>query len=381
MSNPSEPEIQSSTNEPRDPGYKSVLRYLTYSATLPERALRSTSAMVGGALRESTQLLVPQAFRNSKSYEIFVTQMLDILTDDVGGVEREKEEGEEGEEKDLQEFVARKTVGNFVELAGMATLHLSPMTLLALVSDIAYGSKTYLHELGEELKREGVIGEDSTINNATDLLNSISDASGVTASAFDLPPLSVSGLKETIQQTRDAVSKIDPTKIIPQSELDQLWHEMQGMAAKEDTTLFEVSSTMTMYSLDKVAKVGKGALSTVKVAGNLFDKHIFEHYWSGLGRNYGQRLVCNAVRIEPALPESRLEEFLERSKNRDGRSAHRPIVRARLPRGRKLVGWKKESPGRKNPNSEIALTNFRRPDIGGTRLIPVDECIQPNGTF
>ena len=34
----------------------------------------------------------------------------------------------------IDNFVARKTVGNFIELAGLATLHLSPLTLLAVVS-------------------------------------------------------------------------------------------------------------------------------------------------------------------------------------------------------------------------------------------------------
>lgn len=271
-------ESQSEKQDLTDPGISSVFRFLTYGASLPERALRSTSAMIGGALRESTELLVPQAFRNSKSYNIFVTQMLDIVIENVGGVKK----ADDSEEKELQEFVARKAVGNFVELAGIATLHLSPMTILAVVSDIAYGSKAYLHELSDELKREGIIDQESTIDNAADLLSSISEASGVTASAFDMPPLSVSGLKETIAQTRDAVSKVNPINIIPQSEVDRLWSDMRELAEKEETTLFEISSTMTMYSLKGITNVGKGALSTIKVAGNLFDKHIFEHYWNSI---------------------------------------------------------------------------------------------------
>ena len=69
--------------------------------------------------------------------------MLDFVVEDIGGVERNEED--EGPPK-VDNFVARKTVGNFVELAGMATFHLSPMTLLAIVSDVAYGSQTYLKE-------------------------------------------------------------------------------------------------------------------------------------------------------------------------------------------------------------------------------------------
>ena len=101
-----------------------------------------------------------------------------------------------------------KAVGNFIELAGLATLHLSPLTLLAIVSDVAYGSQTYLNELAEELKSEGLIPEKSTISHASDLLDAVREASGVTAQAFDLPPTSIEGLRNTIQQTQDAVQRL-----------------------------------------------------------------------------------------------------------------------------------------------------------------------------
>ena len=36
-----------------------------------------------------------------------------------------------------KDFVARKAVGNFIDMASLATLHLSPMLLLAVVGDVA----------------------------------------------------------------------------------------------------------------------------------------------------------------------------------------------------------------------------------------------------
>ena len=56
-----------------DPGIARVQSYLMYSLSLPERTLRSTTAVVGGALGGSMKLLVPQAFRSSRSYTIFVS--------------------------------------------------------------------------------------------------------------------------------------------------------------------------------------------------------------------------------------------------------------------------------------------------------------------
>ena len=287
------------TDPADEPPISSVYRFLMYGATLPERALRSSSAMIGGVLQKSTELLVPQAFRSSKSYSIFVAQMLDIMTENVGGVVKSesntkqpstnaanasanKEKSKEQNPTQVENYVARKTVGNFVDLAGMATLHLSPITILAIVSDIAYGSRTYLKELAEELKREGVIAEHSTVNSAYDLLDAVSNASGTTAQAFDMPPLSVDGLKQTINETQQAVRKINPVKLIPQAEIATLWNDMREMATREKVNMFEISSAMTLYTLNHVKTVGQGALSTIRVAGSMMDEHIFDHYFDSI---------------------------------------------------------------------------------------------------
>ena len=167
-------------------------------------------------------------------------------------------------------------------LAGMATLHLSPLTVLAIVSDVAYGSQSYLQELSTELKQAGIIDEDTTIDHAADLLEAIRNTSASTAGALELPPLSVEGLRETIQQTQRAAQGIDPTRLLPQAEMQQLWNQMHEMADREGVGLLDISSTMTLFVIDKVGRVGHGALSSVKVAGNMFDRHIFDHYRQGL---------------------------------------------------------------------------------------------------
>ncbi|MHB8902494.1 MAG: hypothetical protein ACYC6Y_27345 [Thermoguttaceae bacterium] len=270
---------QNSPDPSPDPGYGSVLNFLLYSLSVPERALRSATSVVGGTLRESAALLVPQAFQSSKTYSIFVTQMLDFLVEDVGGVQRQ---GKEGQAAKVENFVARKTVGNFVELAGLATFHISPMTVLAIVSDVAYGSQVYLKELAGELKQAGVIDENSTVEKLDDFLQAVSAASGTTASAFDTPPLSVEGLLQTIEETRKAVAKVDPRSVIPESEIRQLWNDMHEIAAASGVDPLAISSAMTLYSLNKVGAVGLGALSTVRAAGNVLNRTVLNHYFGAL---------------------------------------------------------------------------------------------------
>lgn len=272
---------------PNDPGVDSVYKYLMYGLSLPERAVRSSAAMIGGVINESATLLVPQAFRDSTTYRKFVQSMMDMVNEDVGGVKKKTAEGSEdaeGSSSRVENYVAKKTVGTFLDLAGMATLHLSPITLLAITSDIAYGSTTYLKELSDELKKEGVIAEDSTIGNTAELLEAVAKASAETTDQLDTPPLSVEGLRDTIQQTRERLAEIDPTQILPQSEIKQMWDDMQSLADREHVNLFEISSAMTMYSLNQVTTATKGALTTVRVTGNLLDQHIFDHYWQGAAK-------------------------------------------------------------------------------------------------
>ena len=289
-----------------DPGYVRVRDFLLFSLSLPERTLRSASGVVGGTLRESASLLVPQAFQDSKTYSLMVKQMLNFLAEDVGGVERS--ETAEAEPQ-IEGFVARKAVGNFIDMAGLATLHLSPMMLLAIVSDVAYGSQAYIEELAEELKTQGVIDQDSTIHHVDDLLEAVADAAGTTAEAFSTPPLSVDGLRQTVAETRQAIKEIDPRDVLPQSEVKRLWDDIRQIAVKEGVDPLAVSSAMTIYSLGKIGTMGQGALSTVKAAGRMFDRHVIDHYTEALADIRQQGIYASLAETSKPYLEAVWDNF------------------------------------------------------------------------
>ncbi|MCA9158471.1 MAG: hypothetical protein KDA72_09100 [Planctomycetales bacterium] len=260
---------------------KSLQRMFHYSTSLPERTLRSASALAGGLVRESTNWLVPLAFRNSKSYSIFVQQMLDFVVNDIGGVKRalstSKDDGK-AEQVDL----ARKTVGNLLDMTALATFHLSPLTVLAIFSDVAYGSKVYLQQLSSRLKEQGIIDQQTTIDGATDLIAALEKASGSAVGMFDQPPISIDGLRKTIEETRAAVKQVDPSKLLPYAEIDQMWRQMELAAQEQKASLWDVSATMSVVALNNIRAVGQGTVVSLEIAGNMFHEHIIEHYWSGL---------------------------------------------------------------------------------------------------
>jgi len=269
-------------------------RYLLFTVTLPERALRSTVGLTAGAARETAQFLVPQAFQSSKTYEVIVKNSLRFLCEDVGGVAKQADDVVLG-----KDFVARKAVGNFVDLAGWATLAVSPVWMMAIVSDVAYGSKTYLKELAEELRQKGLIDETSTINNVDDLLASVKDATGQTASLVDTPPLSVAQLKETLAETRKSLGAIDVRKVLPEAELKRYWDEMREISRRENVSLVGVSGALTMHALGKVGAVTRGSLAGARVAGGLFNRVVIGHYADAL-KDVRERGFYQSVRESSA---------------------------------------------------------------------------------
>ncbi len=260
---------------------RALQRMFHYSTSLPERTLRSASALAGGLVRESTNWLVPLAFRNSKSYSIFVQQMLDFVVNDIGGVKRART-GSKDEPKAEQVDLARKTVGNLLDMTALATFHLSPLTVLAIFSDVAYGSKVYLKQLSSRLKEQGIIDQETTIDGAADLIDALERASGGAVGMFDQPPISIDGLRKTIKETQQAVSEVDPTKLLPFTEIDQMWRQMELAARDQKASIWDVSATMSLVALNNIKSVGQGAVVSLEIAGNMFHEHIIEHYWSGL---------------------------------------------------------------------------------------------------
>ncbi len=261
------------------PDASPLLRKILYGVSLPERLLRSGVGLTAGAVKELGALLVPQAFQSSKSYQIAIHDSLSFLTETVGGVS-----GPPGTADKASEHVARKAIGNFVDLAGLATLHVSPMWLLAITSDLAYGGRTYVLEVARALEEQGLIDETSTIHNVDDLLDALQRSCGTAAGALDKPPMSVDELRSVVAQTRQEISGMDVTSVLPEAELRRLWGEMQDVATQEGVGLLEISTAMTMSTLDRVATISSGALTSIQVAGGLLNRSVLDHYRQSLTR-------------------------------------------------------------------------------------------------
>ncbi len=287
---------------------ESLLNGLLYGISLPERLVRSAVGVTAGTAKELAEFVIPQAFQDSKSYEVMVRNSLGFLLTNVATVSESNSamiaqsdapltpaQNNGDIATDPARYIARKAAGNFIDIAGLATLHVSPLWVLAIVSDAAYGTKTYLNELAQELQSQGLIDHSSSIHKVEDLFHAVKQASGSAASAFDQPPLSLEELRTSIEQTRKAINEIDPRSLIPESEISRYWLEMRAIANREQVSLLGVSAAIAMETVEGVKNVSQGTLTGLFVAGKIINRNIFDHYWDSLA-SINEQGIWNSVR-------------------------------------------------------------------------------------
>jgi hypothetical protein len=216
-------------------------------ASLPERAVRSLFAAVGGLLHESAELVLPRLVRRSRLYEATAKNLLRLAIELVGGVEGSKTV----EATPPRELAIRKSAGNVVEVGSIAAFGFSPLWLIAAASDIARGSRVYLRALVGELKNAGVLSEHVEVRSVEELLGVLERGAGKTARLIDIPPVE-------LQELRRSISELwEEREAIPsQEELSVLFRALQDEAAREDRSLLEVSTGFGLAFLTSARNVG-----------------------------------------------------------------------------------------------------------------------------
>ncbi|HEY3226848.1 MAG TPA: hypothetical protein VGK61_07645 [Planctomycetota bacterium] len=242
-----------------------VGRSLAYVASLPERAIRSASAAGGGASRLATDTALPRSFRRTNLYGFLIGNFQRFLIEDVGRVK-----GAYGGLGDRlpKNFLARKTVGDVVEAAGIVALRYSPLWFFALISGVASGSRIFLKRVVRELKKDGALAPDANIGTAEDLLKEVQRASLTTTVPFDAPPLSFRDLGDLRRQLTREYRRLYRTtrKSLPTPEA--LWKRMMRVRARQAIPFLRLSGAMTLA----------GARAAGRTTGHLFREKVIRSY-------------------------------------------------------------------------------------------------------
>lgn len=242
--------------------------------SLPERLGRIVVGAGAGTLKGIAELALPEAVRQTKLYQVLLARNLRYLIEEIGDVEDVYVQDPPARSR----YVARKFVGNFIELAGLLTMRASPVWLLALVSDVSGGTKTFLRELVEELKREGLLDAAARVDSADDLLDRVQSLTSGAADTIDTPPLSVEELRETLAFLRREASSKGLGRLLPEAELGRLWEGMKETARVQRRSLLDVGAALALGAVNRLERSGRVAASGLRVGRALVDRSILRYY-------------------------------------------------------------------------------------------------------
>jgi hypothetical protein len=269
---------------------KTVFDAFGLALSLPERLVRTLASAVGGATKLLTDTMLPEPLRNTSLFRALVGNTQRFIIEKVAEVQ-----GAYAQEEAAalpENYVARKLAGNLLDLAGIFSLHLSPLWVFAVVADLAEGSKSYLDRLVKELKDQHVLGPDANIASVDQLLESIGQAGKNTAQVFDAPPVDV----EQVRTLRDSLAKgygavfTNATAFLPR--VDDLWRRIESLASRDNVSAQSLAGLLTL-DLEKTAGKAVGAAFALgKATGDALSETVFDSYARSLERISQQGAVA-----------------------------------------------------------------------------------------
>ena len=253
-----------------------------YIASLPERVIRSLSALSGGILREVGQFALPSSVRRSTLYKTMVDVALRFLIEQVGQVESVyPAEGQIGEQL-TESFLLKRSASHGIELLGILAFHASPIWILAALADVAGGGRTLIREMSEALKQEGLIERDTNFETMDQVLDGLERTSAHLATTLNLPPINVAGLRSEWAKLQDELKRIPPRRLPALSRLEQVWTELQESAKAQSKSVFVVSSLVAVSTVAHVPAdllwLSRAARSAMRRTGKVLGEAVLDHY-------------------------------------------------------------------------------------------------------
>ena len=224
---------------------------LAFLLSVPERAVRSLFALVGGGVHETAELVLPRLVRRSRLYEATAKNLLRVAIEVVGGVEAPAEVVDEYE-PDATKLMIRKGAGNVVEIGSIAAFGFSPLWLLAAGADVTNGTRTYLDALVRELKVAGVLAEAAHLRSVDELLAALAGGTGTAARLIDIPPLELAALRRSLADLR-----ADASGLPSPGEMAALFDGLRAEAVRERRTLLDVSTGIGIAFFNSARSVGR----------------------------------------------------------------------------------------------------------------------------
>jgi hypothetical protein len=254
----------------------------SYLLSLPERIVRSTLGLGAGAAREVGEVVLPDAVRNTQLYRNLVEATLRFVIERVGGVEGVYGKG--GELPD--DFLARRTAGNAVEMLGIVAFRASPVWVLAAMADVCGAGRQLIPEMADALKEQGLLDRDAQVVSVDQILDGLERTSSRIAAAINTPPLDMAGLRAEWEAIRNEARSIPPANLPSKDTIGAMWTSLKAESTRQNRSVFETSSMIALSALRSVpgnawwfyASARAGAVRTGEIVGAA----LLDHYHNTL---------------------------------------------------------------------------------------------------
>jgi hypothetical protein len=250
----------------------------SYVLSLPERIVRSALGLGAGVAREVGEVALPEGVRRSQLYQNLVDATLRYLIEQVGGVEGVyKAEGMLPDN-----FLARRTAGNAVEVLGIVAFRASPVWVLAALADVCGMGRHLIPEIADALKTEGLLEKDAQFTSVDQILDGLERTSSRLAATINTPPLDVKGLRTEWAAIRDDARGLQPAGLPSRETIGHVWTQLKTEAARQDRSIFETSSMMAVSAAravpDSVRWLSASARAGATRTGHVFGAALLDHY-------------------------------------------------------------------------------------------------------
>ena len=250
----------------------------TYLLSLPERLIRSTVGLGAGVAREMSELALPDGIRRSQLYRNLVDATLQFLIEQVGGVE-----GVYRNDAALPDnFLARRTAGNAVEVLGIVAFRASPVWILAALADVCGIGRQLIPEVTEALKAQGLLETDAQFTTVDQMLDGLERTSARLAATVNTPPLDVASLREEWKALREEAGHLPPASLPSLESIRAVWADLKAESARQERSIFETSSVMAVAAARALPGGVRWLSASARVGaartGQVFAAALLDHY-------------------------------------------------------------------------------------------------------
>jgi hypothetical protein len=207
-----------------------------------------------------------------------VDTTLRFLTEQVGGLERLS-----GAENTLpDDFLARRTAGNAVEVLGIVAFRASPVWVLAALADVCGMGRHLIPEIAEALKARGLLEADAKSTSVDELLDGLEKTSSRLAATINTPPLDVKGLRQEWEDIRKEARALQPASLPSRESIGAVWDQLKEESKRQNTTVFETSSVMAVSAVRALPEGVRWLSTSARVGaartGQVFATALLDHY-------------------------------------------------------------------------------------------------------